>query len=60
MKMTLSFPGLVFLVLAGLIQIFWISPTSSEPYPRDARFARITGLVMGIAGIVLYGLGRIG
>ena len=60
MSITLSFPGMAFFVLAGLLQLFWSAPTLAEEHPQDARFARTTGILMCVAGLVLYGLGKIG
>ena len=60
MSITLSFPGMAFFVLAGLLQIFWSAPTLAQEHPQDAKFAWGSGILMCVIGLIVYGLGKIG
>ena len=52
--MSLSFPGLVFFVLSGMAEFFWISPLLRPSHPREAGIAKVLGIILILSGIGLY------
>ena len=59
MNISLSFPGLLLFLAAGLMEILWIAPTLKQEKPRESRWARIAGFGILIAGLGLYIMGRV-
>ena len=50
----MSFPGLVFFVLSGVAELFWLSPLLRPSHPREATIARILGIILILSGFGLY------